>query len=252
MKTALGLVKRTIAAVIVATLAAWFAPPVLAQKNAASPMPGEPVSEQTLRESQRRTDALKEEQDQLLAKVRRELAALPQYTPAELARNPEARALEEHRQKLTKALAAVEQRIQEENARPRKRYLGPGTLGATYMPYYLATCRKIEARGTEHFPQADGHKLYGQLIIALLVNHDGRLLEAHVVKSSGNPTLDRLAEEIARASAPFGEFTPEMRMDADQIDITTGFKFTNGITNGIASKTARGDSSTSCGGDAPH
>ena len=232
MKTALGLVRRAVAA---ATLAACFAPPVFAQMNAA------PVSEQTITENQRRIDALKAEQDQLLAKVRRELAALPQYTPAELARNPQARAQEKRRQQLAKALATIEQRIQEENARPRKRYLSPGTLDATYRPYYLAMCRKIEAHGTEHFPQADGRKLYGQLLIALLIHHDGRLLEAHVVKSSGNPTLDRLAEEIARTSAPFGEFTPAMRKDADQIDITTFFNFT---------QKAASPTSTSCGGDA--
>ena len=206
------------------------------------PIPGE-LSEQTLRENERRIDAMKEEQEQLLAKARRELAAMPKYTPAELARNPQAREQEERRQKLTRALAVIEQRMQEQNAKPRKRFLSPNTLGPIYFPYYLAMCRKIEARGTAHFPQADGRKLYGQLFMALLVHHDGRLLQTHVVSSSGNPTLDRLAEEIARAAAPFGEFTPAMRKDADQIDITMGFKFTNEPAQ---------NPSTSCDGSVAH
>ena len=39
------------------------------------------------------------------------------------------------------------------------------------------------------------------------VNFDGRVLDTEVVESSGNPTLDRRAQSIARAAAPFGRFT---------------------------------------------
>jgi protein TonB len=239
MKTTLEMAKRTAAAAILAT---WFTPPVFAQIPPDSlNKTGEPDIAQRISENQRRIDAIKEEQEQLLARARQQLAAMPRYTPAELARNPQARAQEERRQQLAKALATIERRIQEQNAQPRKVYLSPNTLGATYRPYYLAMCRKIEARGTEHFPQENGRKLYGELMIALLVRHDGRLLETRVLESSGNTTLDRLAEEIAQSSAPFGDFTAEMRKDADQIDITTHFRFVH--------ETAR-HASTSCGSNA--
>ncbi|MCB2070520.1 MAG: TonB family protein, partial [Ottowia sp.] len=100
------------------------------------------------------------------------------------------------------------------------------TLGSTYAVYYDELRRKIERRGTENFPEFGGKKLYGELMMAILVNHDGRILDAKVVRGSGNRILDRLAEAIAQASAPFGNFTPAMRKDTDQIDITARFRFT--------------------------
>ena len=117
--------------------------------------------------------------------------------------------------------------MEEENSRPRKRYLSPATLGTTYAVYYDSMRRKIEAEGTANFPQVAGRKLYGELIMALLINHDGRILDARVVRGSGNRALDKLAELIAARSAPFGNFTAAMRKDTDQFDVTARFKFTH-------------------------
>jgi protein TonB len=165
-----------------------------------------------------------------MAQVRQQLAAMPQIDAARLATDPEAREQEERRQRLSKTLAAIEQRVQEENSRPRKRYLSPATLGATYAQYSDAMRRKIEARGTANFPQVAGRKLYGELMMALHINHDGRILDARVVQSSGNRMLDRLAEAIAQSSAPFGPVTPAMRKDTDQFDVTALFKFKRDLT----------------------
>lgn len=116
-------------------------------------------------------------------------------------------------------------RIEEENSRPYKRYLSPATLGTTYAAYYDNMRRAIEKRGTEHFPQKEGDKLYGELVMGILVNHDGRVLEAHVEKSSGIRLLDRQAEAIVASAAPFGEFTPAMKKDTDQFDVSVLFQF---------------------------
>jgi len=181
-------------------------------------------------ENQRRIDAMLEQQEQLMAQVRQQIESIPLASPAALAADPQARAQQERRQQLVKMLAAIERRVQEENSRPRKRYLSPATLGATYAQYYDDMRRKIEARGTANFPQTAGRKLYGELLMALLVNYDGRVLDAHVVQGSGNRTLDRLAETIATSAAPFGHFTPAMRKDTDQFDVTARFKFTRDLT----------------------
>ena len=168
-----------------------------------------------------------EQQEQLLAQVRQQLASLPKLDPRKLSADPEARAQEERRQQLARLLAAIEKRVEEENSRPRKRYLSPATLGTTYAVYYDSMRRKIEAEGTANFPQVAGRKLYGELIMALLINHDGRILDARVVRGSGNRALDKLAELIAARSAPFGNFTAAMRKDTDQFDVTARFKFTH-------------------------
>lgn len=194
------------------------------------PSPLESSGDAAVNENQRRINAMLEQQEQLMAQVRRQLALIPKMDPAKLAEDPEARAQEERRQQLSKMLAAIERRVEEENTRPRKRYLSPATLGTTYAQYYDDMRRKIETRGTANFPQVAGRKLYGELLMALLVNHDGRILDARVVQGSGNRALDRLAETIAAASAPFGHFTPAMRKDTDQFDVTARFRFTRDMT----------------------
>lgn len=192
-----------------------------------APSPREAPGDAPVTENQRRIDAMLEQQEQLLAQVRQQLASLPQLDPRKLSADPEARAQEERRQLLARHLAALEKRVEEENSRPRKRYLSPATLGTTYAVYYDSMRRKIEAEGTANFPQMAGRKLYGELIMALLINHDGRILDARVVRGSGNRALDKLAELIAARSAPFGNFTAAMRKDTDQFDVTARFKFTH-------------------------
>ena len=192
-----------------------------------APSPREAPGDAPVTENQRRIDAMLEQQEQLLAQVRQQLASLPQLDPRKLSADPEARAQEERRQLLARQLAALEKRVEEENSRPRKRYLSPATLGTTYAVYYDSMRRKIEAEGTANFPQMAGRKLYGELIMALLINHDGRILDARVVRGSGNRALDKLAELIAARSAPFGNFTAAMRKDTDQFDVTGRVKFTH-------------------------
>ena len=168
-----------------------------------------------------------QQQEQLLAQVRQQLAALPRPDPARTQDDPQAQADQDRRQQLQKLLAAIERRVQEENSRPRKRFLSPATLGATYATYYDELRRKIEQVGTANFPHVAGRKLYGELLMALLINHDGRILDARVVRGSGDRMLDRLAEAIAQKAAPFGPFTPAMRKDTDQFDVTARFRFTH-------------------------
>ncbi|HVE52214.1 MAG TPA: energy transducer TonB, partial [Ramlibacter sp.] len=43
---------------------------------------------------------------------------------------------------------------------------------------------------------------------------------------SGNLTLDRRAQSIARKAGPFGRFSEAMRKRADQIVVVSRFKFT--------------------------
>ena len=99
-----------------------------------------------------------------------------------------------------------------------------------YAVYYDALRRRIEDRGTQNFPEMAGRKLYGELTMIVTVNHDGRVLDTEIVESSGNMTLDRRAQTIARAAGPFGRFSDAMRRRADQIVVVSRFKFTRDET----------------------
>ena len=200
----------------------------VAQGRATSPMPYSALTRigDDFEERQRQIDALQERQTPLLTQLRQRLAALPEFDPREAAQQQAREQQEQKRKQLLKQLAELEKRINEENARPKKRYISPATKEAAYAVYYDALRHKVEEKGTENFPEVGGRKLYGDLIMVLTINHDGRVLETEIVESSGQQDLDRRAQAIAYASGPFGSFTPAMRAQADQIVVVARFSFT--------------------------
>jgi protein TonB len=200
--------------------------------RATSPLPPSALTSigEEVEDSQRRIESMQEQQMLMLGQVREMLAAMPPPDPSQPVNSPEAKEREEKRRKLVRVLAEIERRINEENARPKKRYVSPATREAVYAVYYDTLRRRIEDRGTQNFPEMAGKKLYGELTMIVTVNHDGRILNTEVVESSGNRTLDRRAEGIARAAGPFGNFTEAMRRTADQIVVVSRFKFTRDET----------------------
>ena len=92
--------------------------------------------------------------------------------------------------------------------------------------------KKIEDFGTANFPQKEGKKLYGELIVYIPIFQDGSIYEKEggprIEKSSGDKALDKAALRIVRSAAPFGKFPQNMRStDKDDLWVViTRFKFT--------------------------
>lgn len=222
------------------------APQAIAQANlagggdaergrATSPLPPSMHTQlsDALQDQEQRIEHLQLQQQRLLTQLRQQLANLPEQQPERTPDRPQhtppptdGTAPEQQRELLLKLLAEIERRINEENARPRKRYVGPSTREASYALYYDDLRRKIEERGTNHFPQAGGRKLYGELTMLITVNHDGQVLSTEVLQASGQPVLDRHAQSIVH-SLTFGRFNPDMRVAADQIVVVSRFRFTH-------------------------
>jgi len=196
--------------------------------RATSPLPPSATMElgDSTEDARRQVEQLQETQQQLLAQMRRELALLPPPDPQRDQGSPQERALEEKRRRLIELLAEIEKRINEENARPKKRYISPATREEVYALYYDQLRRKIEERGTRNFPEYQGKKLYGELVMNVTVDAEGRVLDTEVVRPSTSKTLDRRAVAIVKAAAPFGPFSTAMRRKADQLVITSRFRFT--------------------------
>ena len=200
--------------------------------RATSPLPPSALTElgDASEDAQRKIESMQEQQMVMLAQLKKMLAALPPPDPNQPTNNPDAQAREEKRRHLVKLLAEIERRISEENARPKKRYISPATREEVYAVYYDTLRRKIEERGTHNFPELAGRKLYGELTMIVTVNFDGKVLDTEIAETSGNLTLDRRAQSIARAAAPFGRFSEAMRRKADQIVVVSRFKFTRDET----------------------
>ena len=196
--------------------------------RATSPLPSSALTElgESAEDARKQIEQLQETQQQLLAQVRRELATLPQPDPKRDQGRPQDRSQEERRKQLLQLLAEIEKRINEENARPKKRYISPATREEIYAAYYDHMRRRIEERGTRNFPEDRGKKLYGELTMNVTVDAAGQVVETEVVRPSKSKILDRRAVAIVNAAGPFGPFTAPMRRKVDQVVITSRFKFT--------------------------
>ncbi len=199
--------------------------------RATSPLPPNTVARigDTLEEDERQIEALKQQQNLLLAQVRKQLANMPPPEMESVHPSQQSVEREARRQALVKILAEIEKRINEENARPKKRYISPATREAVYAIYYDDLRRKIEERGTSNFPEAGGRKLYGELTMIITVNFSGEVLQTEVVQSSGQPLLDRRAQAIV-SGLNYGRFSDAMRRQADQIVVVSRFRFTRDAT----------------------
>ena len=196
--------------------------------RATSPLPPSALIEvgDADQDQRKQIEQLQEQQQQLLAQIRREMALLPPPDPRRDQGSPQEREHEERRRQLIQLLAEIEKRINEENARPKKRYISPSTREEVYAIYYDALRRKIEERGTRNFPEHRGQKLYGELTMNMTVDALGRVVETEVVRVIG----------LARARPPrvgdraggraVRQLHAEMRKKADQLVITSRFRFT--------------------------
>jgi protein TonB len=177
-----------------------------AKGRATSPLPPSAITQvgDSAEDMQRQAEVqLLEQQTVLLAQKKQELLAMK---PPELTQSSkqEIATFEEKRRQQLKLLAEIERRIQEENARPRKRYITPSTREEVFAVYYDVLRRRIEDKGTRNFPEAAGKRLYGQLIVQVTVGFNGHVTDAVVERTSGNTVLDRRAQAIARGAGPFG------------------------------------------------
>lgn len=195
---------------------------------ASSPMPSSQVTDLGLAadEAQAQVEMLQAQQMRMLADIKEQVARLPKPDP-KVVKTAEKAEEEKKRKQLMKLLGAIEKRINEENARPKKRYISPATRQEAYALYYDDLRRKIERTGTDNFPTVAGRKLYGELTMLITVNFDGRILGTEVVTGgSGDKQLDRRAQAIVLQASPFGAFSQAMRRTADQLVVVSRFQFT--------------------------
>lgn len=196
--------------------------------RATSPLPPSALTDlgDAAEDAQKKVEAMQEQQTQLLARIKKQLATMPppdQKTPTN---DPVKAEREEKRKQLIKILAEIEKRINEENARPKKRYISPATREGTQAIYMSQFKDRVEMLGTRNFPNLAGNKLYGELVMVITLNARGAVIDTEIAVSSGNKSLDRIAQAIVKVGAPYGNFTPAMLKEFQVIVTAQRFKFT--------------------------
>ncbi|MGV3742226.1 MAG: TonB family protein [Burkholderiaceae bacterium] len=186
--------------------------------------------------TRRRIDELEEMQQTMLAQaIKRTSLTAPSTSENETAKTErvrEAADKTESTQALARSIAEISKDIEQYAKRPKKTQITPSTREVGYAMYYNALQKKIENLGTLNFPEHQGKKLYGELVVSIPIFHDGSIYEKEggprVERSSGNKALDQAALRIVRRSAPFGQFPSNMRTAGkdDVWEVITRFKFT--------------------------
>jgi protein TonB len=205
--------------------------------RAKSPLPNLKKSEDgdAVRAARRRVAELEQRQKLLAQEAKptpRRVAKAEQETPSPTPVPPNGADDSDSSRELARREAEINRQIEDYNKRPRKTQITPSTREVGYAMYYSQLQKRIENIGTLNFPQQNGKKLYGELVVYIPVFQDGTLYEKEggprVEKSSGNPALDAAALRIVRRAAPFGRFPDNMRSNGkdDVWEIITRFKFT--------------------------
>ena len=133
---------------------------------------------------------------------------------------------------LARREAEIAKQVSDYNKRPIKSQLTPSTREVSYAVYYATLQKQIERTGTRCFPQQEGKKIYGDLIVYIPVYQDGSIYEKEggprIEKTSGNRMLDHAALAIVRRAAPFGSFPKGALGDGKTHvwEIITRFRFT--------------------------
>ncbi|MBB5607588.1 MULTISPECIES: TonB family protein [unclassified Janthinobacterium] len=183
--------------------------------------------------SARRIAELEQQQKELLTQANKSTFSAPPITEKDKL-NPLASGsdLLESSKAIARMAAEISQTVEEQNKRPRKTFITPSTQEVGYAMYYKTLQKRIEDIGTLNFPQKNGRKMYGELVVYIPIFQDGTIYQkdggARVERSSGNPALDAAALTIVRRAAPFGRFPPNM-LSSDKDDlwvVITRFKFT--------------------------
>ncbi|WP_050478995.1 TonB C-terminal domain-containing protein [Herbaspirillum rhizosphaerae] len=190
----------------------------------------------SVKAAQRKVAELEAQQQKILSQMNKAtptVATPEREKPKEVTPQINARDLLDTAKAVARMEAEVAKNIEDYNKRPKKTQITARTREAGYALYYKAMQEKIERLGTLNFPQRDGKKLYGELVIYIPVFQDGTIYEkeggARIERGSGNAALDSAALAIVRRSAPFGRFPDNMRTTSkdDIWEIITRFRFTH-------------------------
>jgi periplasmic protein TonB len=170
-----------------------------------------------------RIEALRAERDQLIAKVRAELAALP-LLPEESAGEPQTTRLQRQRRTaLLQLLAEMEARVQEENS-GRTAYVGPRSKESVERAYYEHLVTHIEGLNIEADIPPGTRPALGEAVLLIRLEPDGRVSELEVVRASSKAVSAR-AERLIRRSSPLPAFPVELASKADRAVFAATFRF---------------------------
>lgn len=103
--------------------------------------------------------------------------------------------------------------------------------GANAREYRFASYRdawraKVEHIGNLNYPsELNRRSNFGKVLLDVAINPDGSLHAMKILRSSGNPIIDRAAKRIVRMSSPFSPLPEQILKDTDILHIVREWRF---------------------------
>lgn len=110
-------------------------------------------------------------------------------------------------------------------SRPKKAFLGLQAAQSDMAAWVEAWQRKVEAMGTEFYPEGARGRVRGALILTVGMRKDGSVESISIDRSSGQQVLDDAAKRILELSAPFEAFDARLARKVDILYVTRQWKF---------------------------
>lgn len=201
--------------------------------RAKTPLPPSPSLREgsQLIEAQRRVAELERQAQQMLTSLTSEKAvsankAQDRPTPA-----PESNRSGADLASSALAIARIEgqisRQLEEYNQRPRKKFIGARVEEYRFAQYVEDWRLKIERIGNLNYPDAARGRLYGSLVLTVIIKANGDLDRVEINRSSGKTLLDDAARRIVQMAAPYAAFPESIKRDTDVLEITRTWTFTN-------------------------
>jgi periplasmic protein TonB len=149
----------------------------------------------------------------------------PEETPAR--ETVTADRLVERSLEMARLSSEIAERSRRYAERPRIHYIDAlSARSAVEASYIEGWVRKVERVGNLNYPdEARRRRLDGALVLSVLLDQEGRVLQVQVASGSGHQVLDDAARRIVELSSPFAPFPEEMRRKYDQLMITRTWVF---------------------------
>ncbi len=182
-------------------------------------------------EAQRRVAELEAQQQQMMTRAKSEKAVAadrnrnnPTPSPAPSVSGVD---LASSAMAIARIEGQIARNLEEYNQRPRKKFIGARVEEYRFAQYVEDWRQKIERVGNLNYPDAAKGRLYGSLVLTVIIKSSGELISVEINRSSGKKLLDDAARRIVQMAAPYAAFPEAIRRDTDVLEITRTWTFTN-------------------------
>lgn len=108
----------------------------------------------------------------------------------------------------------------------RHRIIFPSTMTRSDADYLYRWLEHTQKFGNANYPQGEQYnKLFGDVLLEIVVKHNGDLKSVKVIGSSGSKVLDDIAIRTVKMAAPFPKFGKKLHKELDSIQFLKIFRY---------------------------